>query len=172
MYKNGQVCPICGSGKLEKKTVEEIFEYKGEKLVVPDYVIYECPTCEEALVDEKSVKSSQKELKDFYRKVDGLLESSEIRRIRSGIELETGTHYFVADHPLGPFEFLTDKFLVGDEVGSLYSGKVIRNPKGEWVFIAFHGYEKDKNFIGEITGPFPVTVSPNGRLKIIQSNSE
>ncbi len=82
MYKNGQQCPICGAGKLESKVVEEIFEYKGERIIVPDYHIYECPVCEEALVDKESVKTSQKELKDFYRKVDGLLPSAEIKRIR------------------------------------------------------------------------------------------
>ena len=82
MYRDGQKCPICGLCNLVKKVVDETFEYKGEKLVVPDYVIYECSTCEDSLVDEKSIKASQKELKDFYRKVDGLLSSADIRRIR------------------------------------------------------------------------------------------
>jgi len=82
VYKNGQACPICGSGKLAKKTVDEKFEYKGQSLVVPDYVVYECSSCEESLVDKKSVKTSQKLLKDFFREVDGLLGSSDIKRIR------------------------------------------------------------------------------------------
>ena len=82
MYRDGQKCPICGLCNLVKKAVDETFEYKGERLVIPDYVIYECSTCEDALVDEKSIKASQKDLKDFYRKVDGLLSSADIKRIR------------------------------------------------------------------------------------------
>lgn len=82
MYKQGQECPICGAGKLERKVIDETFEYKGHSLVIPDYVIYECPTCEESLVDKKSSRESQKILKDFFREVDGLLPSKDIKRIR------------------------------------------------------------------------------------------
>ncbi len=82
VYKNGQTCPICGSGKLIKTVIDEKFDYKGQSLVVPDYVVYECTVCEESLVGKKSVKTSQKLLKDFYREVDGLLGSSDIKRIR------------------------------------------------------------------------------------------
>jgi beta-fructofuranosidase len=95
---------------------------------------------------------------------------SEARLARPGIKQETGTHYFIADHPLGPFEFLTDEFFVGDEVGSLYSGKAIRNPKGEWVFMAFRANENTSQFIGEIADPLPIQVLPDGRLKIVQNN--
>jgi len=91
---------------------------------------------------------------------------SKSRQSRPEIKPETGTHYFVADHPLGPFEFLTDEFLVGDEVGSLYSGKVIHNPEGELVFMAFRAYGKDSRFIGEIANPLPIAVLSDGRLKI------
>jgi beta-fructofuranosidase len=93
---------------------------------------------------------------------------SETRRSRPGVKLVTGTHYYVADHPLGPFKFLTDEFLVGDDVGSLYSGKLIRNPKAEWVFMAFRGYGKDHQFTGEITDPLPINVLPDGRLSIVK----
>ncbi len=55
---------------------------RGKLLVVQDYVVYECSACEESLVDKKSVKISQKLLKDFYREVDGLLGSTDIKRIR------------------------------------------------------------------------------------------
>lgn len=82
MYKHGQECPICGSGKLEKKVIGETFEYKGHSLVVPNYIVYGCPTCEEYLVEKKSSRESQKVLKDFFREVDGLLPSRDIKRIR------------------------------------------------------------------------------------------
>jgi beta-fructofuranosidase len=96
---------------------------------------------------------------------------SEVRQARPDIKLETGTHYFAANHPLGPFEFLTDEFLFADEVGSLYSGKVIRNPEEEWVFMSFRAYGKDSKFIGEIANPLPLVVLPDGRLKIKQTKS-
>ncbi len=82
MYKHGQDCPICGIGKLKKKVINETFEYKGHTHIVPNYVVYECPACEEYLVDKKSVKESQKIIKDFFREVDGLLSSADIKRIR------------------------------------------------------------------------------------------
>ena len=65
---------------------------------------------------------------------------SNARLSRPGIKLQTGTHYLVADNPFGPFRYLTDDFLVGDEVGSLYAGKVIRDVKGGWSFMAFEHF--------------------------------
>ena len=72
MYKDGQECPICGLANLERKVVDETFEYKGHALVVPDYVIFQCSVCEESLVDRESVRTSQIALKEFFQKVDGL----------------------------------------------------------------------------------------------------
>ncbi|HOP40733.1 MAG TPA: type II toxin-antitoxin system MqsA family antitoxin [Geobacteraceae bacterium] len=75
-------CPICGYDKLQKKVITEVFEYKGETLEVPDYTIWECTKCGEEIVDKKTMKESSKLIKDFYRKVDGLLTASDIKRIR------------------------------------------------------------------------------------------
>lgn len=83
MYKNGDKCQICGVGRLTKKSIEEKFEYKGEVLIIPDYIIYECPVCEEAIVDESVSKATEKEIRDFHRKVDKLLTSDQIREIRN-----------------------------------------------------------------------------------------
>jgi len=33
-------CPICGAGKLKKRIGKEPFEYKGERIMIPDYVAY------------------------------------------------------------------------------------------------------------------------------------
>jgi len=82
MYKKGGQCPLCGQSGLRRKVVTETFEYKGEKLHYPNYVIYECPSCNEAVVDKKSMKESGRAIRDFYRQVDGLLTAKEIRRIR------------------------------------------------------------------------------------------
>lgn len=82
MYANGSICPVCGEGELATKTIEEQFTYKGQHLIVPDYLIYECAACGEALVDPASSKKAEKLLKDFSREVDGLLSAASIKRIR------------------------------------------------------------------------------------------
>jgi HTH-type transcriptional regulator/antitoxin MqsA len=62
--------------------VEEVFTYKGQTLAVPDYVVYECAACGEAVVDPASSQRASKLLKDFGRSVDGLLIAADIKRIR------------------------------------------------------------------------------------------
>ena len=96
----------------------------------------------------------------------GMGEYAETRRNRPGIELVTGTHYLVGDQPLGPFAFLTDKFLLGDEAGSRYAGKVIRDPNGNWVLMTSHSWTGDSGFIGEIADPLPLQVAADGRLSV------
>ena len=82
MYEQGSVCPVCGAGALEQKVVEEVFTYKGQTLTVPDYVVYECASCGEAVVNPASSQRASKLLKDFGRSVDGLLIAADIKRIR------------------------------------------------------------------------------------------
>ncbi len=93
-------------------------------------------------------------------------EYAEARLARPGVKHQTGTHYLVADHPLGPFRYLTDDFLVGDEIGSLYSGKAIRNPQGYWVFMAFKLFAPGNQFIGELADPLPIYIKSNEQLFI------
>ncbi|MCP4106801.1 MAG: YgiT-type zinc finger protein [Desulfobacteraceae bacterium] len=68
MYKNGDRCQICGSGRLTKKVIKEKFECKGEVLTIPDCIIYECSACEEAVVDENTLKATEKAIRDFQKK--------------------------------------------------------------------------------------------------------
>ncbi|MBL8161985.1 MAG: family 43 glycosylhydrolase [Anaerolineae bacterium] len=79
-------------------------------------------------------------------------------------QVVTGTHYLVADNPLGPYRSITDDFLCGDARGSLYSGKLIQDPAGDWKFMAFHNTAPDGSFIGAISDPLPVRVEADGRL--------
>ena len=44
--------------------------------------MYGCASCGEEIVDSKCLKESGRKIRDFYRKVDGLLQSDEIKRIR------------------------------------------------------------------------------------------
>lgn len=82
-----QRCPICDMGTLKKEVVSEPFEYKGQKITIPDYIKYRCNKCGEAVVDNGTLRESGKILKDFKRKVDGLLLAEDIRNIRKRLNL-------------------------------------------------------------------------------------
>jgi hypothetical protein len=72
----------------------------------------------------------------------------------------------VADDPLGPFRLSTDEFLVGDMVGSLYTGKLVLNPQNQWVMLASRMFTRDGAFVGALSDPFPVTADGAGRLSV------
>jgi beta-fructofuranosidase len=80
--------------------------------------------------------------------------------------LETGTHYLMADNPLGPFRYVTDTFLSGDEHGSLYSGKLIQDAEGCWQFLAFKNMTEHGAFVGELCDPMPVKILADDRLEL------
>jgi beta-fructofuranosidase len=89
------------------------------------------------------------------------------RLSRPGVKLQTGTHYLIGDTPIGPFRHISDDFLVGDKIGSLYSGKVLQNPKGEWVFMAFRLFDSNNQFLGELADPLPLNLKQNGELEVV-----
>lgn len=88
------------------------------------------------------------------------------RRQQTDVEPVSGTHYLVADDPLGPFRFSTDEFLVGDPVGSLYAGKLVKGPDDEWYFLAWRQFAPDGAFIGELRDPLPVNIDSAGNLSV------
>ena len=88
-------------------------------------------------------------------------------RSRSGLPPVTGTHYMVAEKPLGPFH-LSTKFLVGDRIGSLYAGKLVEKSKDEWILLAWRQYALDGSFVGELSDPFPVRADPTGNLSMLR----
>ena len=81
----GNICSICGKGPFKKEVIEETFSYKGETITIPDYIVYKCDLCNEAIVDKQTLKTSGKLLKNFKCKVDGLLTGEEIREIRKKV---------------------------------------------------------------------------------------
>lgn len=87
MYRNGEKCPICGGGKLRKKTAKVSFDYKGTKCVVKDYVSYVCSACKEGIPDPSTLKRADRLLVDHRRKVEGLLASEEIKSIRLSLNM-------------------------------------------------------------------------------------
>lgn len=85
---------------------------------------------------------------------------------RTGLRPVTGTHYLIADHPLGPFRFCTYNFLVGEPTGLFYSGKLIQAPDGDWKFMACYQFAPDGSFIGELTDPMTVSIAETGELTV------
>jgi putative zinc finger/helix-turn-helix YgiT family protein len=80
-------CPICGKGALNKESIEERFEYKGQSISIPNYLVYKCDACKGTIVDKGTLKASGKLLKNFKCKVDGLLTGDEIKEIRKKLNL-------------------------------------------------------------------------------------
>ena len=91
---------------------------------------------------------------------------SAARRKETRLEPVGGTHYFVADDPLGPFRFSTHEFLVGDPSGSLYSGKLVEGPDGHPCFLAWRNFAPDGSFVGELDDPLPISVGDEGNLRV------
>ena len=77
-----------------------------------------------------------------------------------------GTHYLVADDLLGPYRLLTDEPLVGDEAGSYYAGRIVDDPDGRPVFLAWRQWSIVGTFLGGLSDPSPVRVLADGRLEV------
>ncbi len=75
----------------------------------------------------------------------------------------TGTHYLMADHPLGPWTLPPGEFFDGAVPGRRYAGRLVRTEAG-LRFMAFIYTTPDSDFVGEVCDPIPVTVAPDGRL--------
>lgn len=80
-----------------------------------------------------------------------------------------GTHYLVADHLDGPYGLVTTDPHVGDDIGTYYAGRVIEGPTGEPVFMAWRQWTDHGTFLGGLSNPAPLTVLPDGRLHVDQS---
>lgn len=63
-------CPICDQGTLKKETRDKVFEYRGDTVTIPAYVVYRCSACNDAVVDNETLKTSGHLLKAFQREVD------------------------------------------------------------------------------------------------------
>ena len=81
--EEGTICFFCNKGKFTKKVKNKVYKYKEKKIVIKNYITFVCNYCRESIVAKESLKSSRKILKDHQRKVDGLLTSEEIKRIRN-----------------------------------------------------------------------------------------
>ena len=76
----------------------------------------------------------------------------------------TGTHYLIADDPLGPWRIGSGPFLDGTPEGKRYGGRIVETTEGP-LFLGFLGAGPD-GFIGLISDPDPVRIEPSGRLSL------
>jgi beta-fructofuranosidase len=95
---------------------------------------------------------------------------SEQRCARKGVSGGTGTHYMMADDPLGPFIQPEKDLLFGDEAGSTYSGKLVQNKAGKWMFMAAIQYDPFGEFVGDISDPMPLKVKEDGQLEVLDGS--
>jgi beta-fructofuranosidase len=85
---------------------------------------------------------------------------------KTGSPAETGTHYFVADRPSGPWRLGPMPFLAGEAVGTLYAGRVVEGRDRTLFFLGFQGDQRDGTFAGAISDPIPVEIGADGRLML------
>jgi beta-fructofuranosidase len=80
----------------------------------------------------------------------------------------SGTHYLVADHPLGPWQ-PAEGFLDGAVPCQRYAGKILRDPlTGKDCLMAFLDSGPDGQFVGQISDPIPLRLA-NGRYQLDDS---
>ena len=81
-----KTCSFCGEGVLERKTIKETYTYKDHSIEVEQPGEW-CNVCGEGILNSSDLKATEKQIRDFQAQVDGLLSSSEIRRIRKKLKL-------------------------------------------------------------------------------------
>jgi beta-fructofuranosidase len=81
------------------------------------------------------------------------------RQARGG---RSGVWVANAESPLGPFDLTNATLLAEDR---WYVGKLVTDPAGRWVLIAFINKDDDGDFVGELTDPAPVRWC-DGRLTV------
>jgi beta-fructofuranosidase len=67
------------------------------------------------------------------------------------------------DSLLGPFDLAKAQPLTDD---AFYSGRIIQDREGRWVLLAFHCYDEEGAFVGEISDPMPIGWASEGTLTI------
>ena len=53
-----------------KRVLEETFTYEDEVLDVPNYIVYECMYCGEAIVDQDTLEKSGEILREWMDEID------------------------------------------------------------------------------------------------------
>src|SRR5438552_1518754 len=91
---------------------------------------------------------------------------SQERRERLGAPGRTGTFAFSAADLFGPYTSVDGPLAAPDgPLGTLYAGKLVQAEADGWHFMAFRG-DGDRDFLGELTDPLPITEDPTGRIVV------
>ena len=80
----------------------------------------------------------------------------------------TGTHYLMADNPRGPWQVAPGNFLDGADPCRRYAGKIV-NVDGKLFAMGFIHTTPEQEFVGEVSDPIPVSVSPDGLLTVVEN---
>lgn len=75
------------------------------------------------------------------------------------------TQLFTKQYPNRPYSPGGSSIALSEPLGLLYTGKLLDLADGEWRFMAFRG-DGDRDFLGELTDPWPIEVSPAGDIVV------
>lgn len=78
----------------------------------------------------------------------------------------SGTHYLRSKSPDGPFELVEHRFFAGDPNWRLYAGRMVPGNDGKPRFMAFINNDGKGRFVGGLTDPMPMWVTPEGLLRV------
>jgi len=79
-------CPFCKTGFLERNTIKEMYTYKGHSIEIEQPGEF-CNVCDEGILNSADLNATEKQIRDFQAKIDGLLTASEIRKVRQKLKL-------------------------------------------------------------------------------------
>jgi beta-fructofuranosidase len=77
----------------------------------------------------------------------------ELSAARSACGERGGVWVAAAESPLGPYDIAGATLLSDDR---FYVGKLIRDPAGRWVLLAFVNKDENGDFVGDLTDPIPI----------------
>ena len=72
----------------------------------------------------------------------------------------------IADQLTGPYQPVDDPPLLADRSGTYYAGRVVEDPQGQLVFLAWRQWDLKGTFVGGLSDPAPLRVLPDGRLYV------
>ena len=73
------------------------------------------------------------------------------------------------DHLTGPYDVLTDDPLVADPTGTYDVSRIVDDPAGRPVFLAWRQWGDDAAILGNLADSAPVRVLPDARLEVDQA---
>jgi beta-fructofuranosidase len=93
------------------------------------------------------------------------VDHSALRLGRRDVVRACGTHYLSSESKFGHYALERDDFLVGDEEGRYYAGRLLEH-QGEWLFFAWRMRDEHGGFGGELSDPMPVRVGADGSISV------